>query len=300
MSDDGRNALTIIALIGNVFSPYYARRRRAGTAIATEHVALNVALYGRGARWALTERGQADLSQARHRLRIGPSAVAWDGNRLVIDIDEWCAPLPRRVRGQVVLTPNAVTDFEAALDERGAHRWRPIAPSSRVEVKLDAPSVSWAGHGYFDSNSGDAPLEDAFDDWDWLRAPLGPEAAVVYDVRRRNGGHFGLALRFDASGRAHAIEPPPVVALPRTKWGIARACRSEALDDTAVARTLEDTPFYARSLVRTSLLGVRGVAVHESLDLRRFRSPWVHWLLPFRLPRAPRPHPRGPQAMPIE
>jgi carotenoid 1,2-hydratase len=55
-----------------------------------------------------------------------------------------------------------------------------------------------------------------------------------------------------------------------------------------VTRTLEDTPFYARSLVRKRLLGSNALAVHESLDLDRFRQPWVQCLLPFRMPRFPR------------
>ena len=54
---------------------------------------------------------------------------------------------------------------------------------------------------------------------------------------------------------------------------------------TPQARTLEDTPFYARSLLDTCLLGEPVHGVHESLDLERFRSGWVQMLLPFRMPR---------------
>lgn len=294
MSDDGRDALTVIALIGNVFSPYYARRRRQGRADPLDHCAINVVLYGQGARWALTERGRADLARDREVLRIGPSAVQWDGERLSIDVDEWCVPIPRRIRGRIELRPDALTDFQANLDEAGAHRWRPIAPSARVEARFDAPAVAWQGTGYFDSNAGDAPLEDAFIDWDWLRAPIGKEACVIYDVRRRSGGGQGLALRFDAAGRAHPLSPPPDAALPGTTWGIARATRSERDGRASIVQTLEDTPFYARSLVETELLGKRTIAMHESLSLDRFRSRWVQSLLPFRLPRAWRAHPGGP------
>ena len=51
--------------------------------------------------------------------------------------------------------------------------------------------------------------------------------------------------------------------------------------------TLEDSPFYARSVVSASLLGERADAVHESLSLDRFRAGWVRLLLPFRMPRRP-------------
>ena len=50
-------------------------------------------------------------------------------------------------------------------------------------------------------------------------------------------------------------------------------------------RTLEDTPFYTRSLLSARLLGERVAAVHESLSLDRFRTGWVQMLLPFRMPR---------------
>jgi carotenoid 1,2-hydratase len=294
MSDDGRDALTVIALLGNVFSPYYASRRRRGNPDPLDHCAVNVVLYGRGARWALTERGRADLARDRQTLRIGPSQLRWDGEHLTIDIDEWCVPIPRRLKGRIRLTPRALVDYEANLDEAGAHRWRPLAPIARVEAQFDQPAVRWAGPAYLDSNAGDGPIEEAFRGWDWLRAPIGDETAVIYDVRRRSGGEHGLALRFDAQGCVHRIEAPLVAPLPGTRWAVARACRSERDGGASVLRTLEDTPFYARSLVETELLGTRTTAIHESLSLDRFRSRWVQALLPFRLPRAWRPHPGGP------
>ncbi len=50
-------------------------------------------------------------------------------------------------------------------------------------------------------------------------------------------------------------------------------------------RTLEDTPFYARSLVGLRLIGERTVGVHESLSLDRVAHPIVRAMLPFRMPR---------------
>jgi carotenoid 1,2-hydratase len=49
-------------------------------------------------------------------------------------------------------------------------------------------------------------------------------------------------------------------------------------------RTVEDTPFYARSLLTDGASSPAHV-VHESLSLERFRSPWVQSMLPFRMPR---------------
>ena len=42
MSDDGGDALTVIAFVGSAFSPYYRRSR----GDPDNHCALNVVLYG--------------------------------------------------------------------------------------------------------------------------------------------------------------------------------------------------------------------------------------------------------------
>ena len=64
-----------------------------------------------------------------------------------------------------------------------------------------------------------------------------------------------------------------------------RATRSEVEGGAKVAATLEDTPFYARSLLSTKLFGETAPAVHESLSLDRFRTPIVKMMLPYKMPR---------------
>jgi carotenoid 1,2-hydratase len=83
------------------------------------------------------------------------------------------------------------------------------------------------------------------------------------------------------------FDAPPAAPLPGTFWRVARGTRSDTQQPAAVIRTLEDTPFYARSIVSARLLGSSVIAMHESLSLQRFRSPWVQALLPFRMPRKP-------------
>jgi len=97
---------------------------------------------------------------------------------------------------------------------------------------------------------------------------------------------LSLALRFDDQGRHEYFSPPAGTPLPTTGWRIERLTRSEDSGIAAVLHTLEDTPFYARSIVETQLLGERRVSMHESLSLDRFRSLWVQAMLPFRMPRA--------------
>jgi carotenoid 1,2-hydratase len=235
----------------------------------------------------MTERGARHVQRDATRLRIGPSSLHWDGQALTIRIDETTAPWPRAVRGTVRVTPTVLHDERYALDAGARHEWWPIAPCSRVEVDLARPASRWQGHAYFDSNRGTAPLEQDFSRWHWSRARTSDGGTtVLYDVTRRGDSDLSLALRFHpARDEASVFQPPAQIALPRTGWGIGRQTRSEDASATSVTGSLEDGPFYARSLVRSQLFGEAATAVHESLDLDRFASPWVQAMLPFRMPR---------------
>jgi carotenoid 1,2-hydratase len=268
-----------------VFSPYYAWARRRGSAAAVEHCALNVALYGeRANRWTMTERDRFAVQRAADSLAIGPSSLRWRGDTLEIVIDEVTSPWPSRVRGTLRLHPQSQPDCIVALDDAGRHHWTPIAPRARIEVNIDAPGMRWNGHAYLDSNLGSAPMEEAFHSWQWSRAQERDGAtSIFYDVRRLAGDPLALALRIDRAGAVESIAAPPVVRLPTTQWRIGRAIR--ARDGTVRdLRTVEDTPFYARSLLTDGASSPAHV-VHESLSLERFRSPWVQSMLPFRMPR---------------
>jgi carotenoid 1,2-hydratase len=266
-----------------VFSPYYAWARKRGDADPHDHCALNVALYGARSRWTMTERGQAALERGPAHLAIGPSALDWNGDTLSVRIDEVAVPLPSRVRGTVRVHPRALPARTFALDAGGRHRWSPIAPIARVEVDLSSPALRWSGAGYLDMNAGDAPLERDFARWTWSCARVAGDAAVLYDVTPRAGEPRALALRFNGRGEVEDFPPPPETALPRTFWRMPRATRSEA--PARLRQTLEDAPFYARSLIGSRLLGQDVVSVHESLALDRFATPLVQAMLPFRMPR---------------
>lgn len=293
LSDDGRYGITLIAFVGSVFSPYYAWARRRGEADPANHCALNVALYGAGGtgprRWTLTERGRRALGQTAERLVLGPSALSWEGGTLVVEIDERAAPLPYRVRGRVRLYPLAITARDFVLDGAfglGRHRWWPIAPRARMEVEMESPRLTWSGAGYFDMNAGSEPLERGFHSWDWSRADEAGASLILYDTRGPAGEAHSLALRIDDRGTVEDLEAPPRSPLPKTAiWRIPRGTRSDREAPAQIAQTLEDTPFYARSVVRSRVQGRPVTAMHESLCLGRFASPWVQVLLPFRMPR---------------
>jgi carotenoid 1,2-hydratase len=245
------------------------------------HCALNVALYGSRGRWAMTERKTASVRRGPDFLAIGPSELSWDGTCLTVQIREVTAPIPRRIRGTVRLYPSSVETRTLPLDTAARHRWRPIAPCARVEVDLQSPALSWSGSAYFDTNDGDRPLEADFTHWDWCRTPVPGGTAIIYDLLRRDGP-LTLAMRYANAGGVEDVPAPPTVSLPKTRWRVPR--RIAAVTPTIV-HTLEDTPFYARSVVAARIQGHAVTAMHESLDMHRFTAPWVQAMLPFRMPR---------------
>jgi carotenoid 1,2-hydratase len=291
LSDDGRCGLSIIAFVGSVFSPYYAwaRARNDGVAEPENFCAINVALYGApGRRWTMTERGRAHMQRSRDTFTVGPSRLHWNGTSLVIDIDEINVPLPMRVRGRVTVTPQGLCRFVTGLDAAARHRWGPIGPCSRVSVDMEQPAARWLGHAYLDSNEGDEPVDRAFKIWDWSRTVTGNgDTVVVYDVRPLQGPDRVIAQRFDPQGLATPLVAPPRHPVPRSRWFIPRTMHSDAGVAPVVQSTLEDTPFYVRSILRSSLEGEAVTSVHETLDAQRVASLPVRLMLPWRMPRLP-------------
>ncbi|HEX5644706.1 MAG TPA: hydroxyneurosporene dehydrogenase, partial [Erythrobacter sp.] len=117
-----------------------------------------MALYGPGARWAMTERSSTAVRRSRDTLQIGPSTVRWTGDHLEIDIVErdkrLGIPWRRQVRGTVRLYPETLNDTAFALDPDSRHLWHCIAPRARVEVEMYSPVLRWSGEAYLDSNFG--------------------------------------------------------------------------------------------------------------------------------------------------
>ena len=234
----------------------------------------------------MTERGSAALERDSINLQIGPSALRWDGDALVVEIDEVNALLPVPVRGTIRLVPETLGHHAFRLDPAGRHVWEPLAPRARVEARFEAPGLAWDGAGYFDMNHGGESLEEGFADWQWSRAHLsGGATAVIYEGKLRDGGRFGMAIRIGADGTIEEVDTPPAVALPSTLWRMARTTRADPGAVAKVRATWEDTPFYARTALSTRLFGEDVTAVHESLSLDRFASPVVQWMLPWRMPR---------------
>lgn len=236
----------------------------------------------------MTERGRGDVTQERDALVLGPSSMRWTGDALEIAIEErdkrLGIPWQRPVRGVIRIYPEALNPVSFALDQEAKHIWHCLAPRARIEVEMHEPSLEWSGRAYLDSNFGAESLEEGFDVWHWSRAHLREGAMVCYEGKRADGSHFASAIRFDAYGLPQQAELPLTAPLPNTGWQMERKTRGDR-GHASVIKTWEDSPFYARSTLRSRLHGEEVVAVQESLDLRRFASPVVQFMLPYRMPR---------------
>ncbi|MDP5070316.1 MAG: carotenoid 1,2-hydratase [Congregibacter sp.] len=288
ISDDGLQAITMIIFVGSVFSPYYAAARRRGAQSAENHCAFNTILYGPGGkkRWSMTERSARHLDRAQHSYRLGPSRIDWDGESFLAQVNERCTPFAQRMQGNIRITPSTLTTHSLALDQQGKHHWNPIAPIARVAIDIPSLNTQWSGDGYMDSNKGDEPLADGFSGWDWTRARLtNGDCAVRYEARYPGLEPRLLALRFGQDGEIQSEPMRSSASLPRTGiWQVPRRMPGAEAKPTTL-QTLEDTPFYARSLIETTFAGEPGIGIHESLSMQRFEKRWVQTLLPFRMPR---------------
>ncbi len=316
--------ITFIGSVFSPYYALARRLKGDGGADPLQHCAVNVALYGATQNhWAMTERTSAALKRTSTTFALGPSQLAWQrdpppagghpsaaghpsavghpsatGHRLLIDIDEqtlpWpTAPKPIRMRGQITVTmPQLEAGDPYALDAAGLHHWKPLAPCARVQVDMQQPGLRWQGHAYLDTNFGARPLERDFVRWDWSRARLADGRCVVlYDALRRDASRLQLASVHDGAGRRVDLDPSTLSThqLTKSQWGVQRSTLADATvagqAAPRVTRSLEDGPFYARSLIDGHWLGEPATAVHESLSCDRFASPWVQVLLPVRMPR---------------
>nr|WP_254898996.1 carotenoid 1,2-hydratase [Thalassococcus arenae] len=234
----------------------------------------------------MTDRGRSALRQSPRRFEVGPSSMTWKAGQLVIDINEMSGPpVIARVRGQIRVTPSALTRVELPLTPSGTHIWRPFGPVSDIEVDLEAKGWQWRGHGYFDANFGTRALEQDFAYWTWGRFPAKGGATCFYDATRLDGSELGAGFHFDTDGNGTAIALPEKHRFRRSLWAVHRETRGD--DDARPRQVMNmlDAPFYSRSMVKTRLEGEDCIGVHEALDLRRFRSPLLKPMLALRVPR---------------
>ena len=205
ISQDGSKAISIISFIGSVFSPWYAWSRRKQP---HNHCCINVAMYGKGWRWTMTERGEGSLRQSQDQLQIGPSSYTWKNEKLIIAINEVSTPHFDKVIGTVTISPKQVTAIEVSLTSDGSHIWRPFAPNAEIDVKIDKKGWNWKGHGYFDGNFGTRALEQDFSYWTWSRLPCNEGSIAFYDADRRKDVPLSVSRGVELARHASQAQIP--------------------------------------------------------------------------------------------
>jgi carotenoid 1,2-hydratase len=269
----GEVSAVVIFLLGSLFSPRYASRTRA---LPVEHCAVNFALYvgGRRRQWVLSEYPGANQSDGA--LRIGRSSlhVHPDGT-LQIALRERFAPVGGETRVEMLLRPTAPGLDPIPLLPDGSHTWEVRAPRGEAELRLPLLGEVLRGHGYFDTNAGDAPLGLALPSWGWTRVHAPDRTAIDY---RLPGGER-LTVHADARGTSLVRDDAPAPRSSATGWGL-RVPRTLSAGGLELDRPdlVESSPFYARQVARAGELQ----AIGEVADFRRFRSPWVRWMAHFR------------------
>lgn len=289
MSDDGATAVVVIAMFGNPFSPAYAAACRRAPADPLRFCSMNVAVYGRTrSAWAFQEHALDDGARDATGVQMGQSSMRWRGDALVVEVNERTTPLgprflQRELRGTLVVHPEALTGRELSIDPDGEHRWWPVAPLARVSVDFPDLGVRFSGHGYHDANAAPVSLESTFEHWSWSRARLPDCAVMTYDVSCVSGAQRSRSFKVTRRGELTDFDEPWRTPLGRSLWGLPRHAPADAGVSARIHRSLEDGPFYARTLVETRLEGRSVLAMHETLAGHRLRRRIVQRLAAYKM-----------------
>lgn len=275
-----------------MFSPGYARTG----GDPRRFLALNVALYdlaGGPPTWIFAEHDGRHLPSSPDALAVGDSLLERSGDGLTLRFDEHTTPFPRvarprRLQGTVRLRGDLTGAAPpVVLDDQGSHRWWPVQPCADLEVDVPALGLRWRGLGYHDANAGDRPLAASFRRWSWGRFHHGASTLVTYDTEPLVGPPRSVALRLDR-GQREILPGFASRSLSTGRWGIpVVAPHDHGAARPRLVQALEDSPFYGRHLVETTLCGERLRGITETLSVERFAAPWVRFLLPFRIRSSP-------------
>ena len=286
--------------VGSVFSPAYrkARQQDRVPARAENHAAVNLAIYGedrRSSSWVFSEYKDS-LERSADGLGLGRNSIEWQGDELVIRIDDQRPWSQGRVQGEIRV--QARRRFAPCIDlaGNGEHEWFPVSPASPATVRMSKPGLSFEGTAYHDVNRGTRALERDFVEWDWSRltpgthgTPSSTSGVITYDVVTRDqpDTHHRRAFAFDDDHGLRKVDTAGTKLLDggRAFWGVSRRPVGDEGSLPQHRRTLEDSPFYTRSLISTTMHGRPYHGVHESLRLDRFVEPVVQCMLPFRIRR---------------
>jgi len=215
VSDDACYACTVIAFVGNVFSPAYYRASMIPDALPSPYAfpAINAVIYNlkSGKRLWLFEQGAAsDLTATEHSYQLGSHLIRRTPSSIDINIDGHCMPIARRLQATLSIDLNIVFDQHVALDRCADHHWYPVAPLARASLTVKKPTaINFSGKAYHDCNYGCRPLSESFTDWWWMqsRNQESTESTVHYHCSAHQATD-PFSVRFDTAGEITMSKEP--------------------------------------------------------------------------------------------
>ncbi len=207
ISDDGRDALVIIFLVGFIFSPRYnaevaghLKDPGAPSPAPADFPAVAFSLYrdGRPVVRAVNEHAPADFAAHTDRpsCRIGRSSFRLETtggeSRFILTLDE-SVRRGRRLNAHLewLLTAGdfSRTGEAPLVDQTAVHEWNLVAPRCRVSGALEMHAQrggkniwkrEFGGTGYHDHNRDRRWLPATIAEWQWGRAHFADATTAVF------------------------------------------------------------------------------------------------------------------------
>ena len=299
--DEQGNGLVAIISLGLPFLPGYASLARVGQAPPAHQrpsVFVSVLRDHRLAFWALHEVDPAEVVWESDRARLGACTLRVSRHhgqlRLRADLSGHLPGCPWQADLEVTgPMRQASGPHEPSTD---AHEWTILTACARGEASLRAGAETFdvSGRAYFDRNAGDASLEGLeCASWTWGRLAF-PRAERVWYLATDPEGHTrSLSMTVHDDGRSELVQDAVQVSgVRRGRWRLpypAQVAVDDALTVT-MPRPVDDSPFYARFLVRGERDGELGHGFAEACVPSRIDQAWFRPLVRMTVAREQGPN----------
>jgi carotenoid 1,2-hydratase len=297
------NGLVLIWAFGLPFLPGLRRAtQRQEDARPSSWPALNLALYKRGrpAFYSLQRLPPASATWSDDEWTFGQTHIRrqrTDGRvRLEAALDVRL-PSGERAVGSLRLEGPArrAAPSERAPEGLPLHDWSPLLGPAEGEasLSLSGEDFSLQGRAYHDRNGGVVPLWDLdIDRWLWGRVAI-PKAELLYYLlwpKAPGEAPTALCLLIDEQGTTRSLPARVRVLGERATWTGSRLPKRIELDTAEgvfavdFRHTLDNGPFYTRSLIEASLPdGRRGGGFGEGVFPARVDLPLHRPLVKMRV-----------------
>ena len=311
LSDDGRDCLVVIFLVGFIFSPAYnhsvdkhLRDKTQPAPRPADYPAIAITLY-RDARplyRAINQFIAADFSAdtTRPACRIGNSHFYLDETRYVLELDAMLRG-GKRLAGSFTWEMAQSSKFKVQSSKlpSDGHSWNLVAPRCRVNgtLKVAGETLNFAGNGYHDHNHDSRWLPESVAAWEWGRAHFADKTTAVYYHYRANGATEADCYLFLETKDGLQTHPARLVAGKQKRHYFGLRYPRELTIETENARlkitqrrVIDGSFFYLRCQDTATLELSDGAkqtapAITEQLAPQALRYRWLDWLVNMRIGR---------------